>query len=201
MAIKKRWYEIVTPKEFGEKVIGDTMSTDPKNLIGRKVVVSMLDLSKDFSKFYLKLQFQVDSVNGEKAYTKLVGHDCTRERIYRMVQRHVRRVDVIQDVVTKDNIKARIKTVFVLLKRVNTSKKDATRRKAREIIESAARDTNFTDLINLIIVGELQQKIRKDCKKICQMGNIEIRKSDILPDKKQGAETTEAAEVAEIKQG
>ena len=185
MPRKKQWYEIVTPKEFGEKVIGDTMATDPKNLIGRKVTVSMLDLLKDFSKFYLKLQFQIDTVNGSKAYTKLIGHDCTRERIYRMVQRHVKRVDVIQDVVTKDNIKVRVKTVFVLIKKVNTSKKNAARKKARETIDTVAKGINFLDLINMITAGELQQTIRKDCRKICTMGNIEIRRSEILQERKK----------------
>lgn len=198
VAIKKQWYEIVTPKEFGEKVIGDTMSTDPKNLIGRKVTVSMLDLSKDFSKFYMKLQFRIEGVNGQKAHTRLVGHDCTRERIYRMVQRHVKRVDVIQDVVTKDGVKARIKTVFVLIKKVNTSKKNATRKKARETIDAVAKETTFLDLINMIIAGELQQKIRKDSSKISTIGNIEIRRSYILPEKKKEEQPAEELEAKEI---
>ncbi len=188
MAIKKLWYEIVAPKDFGEKVLGDTMATDPKNLVGRKITVSMLDLSKDFSKFYLKLQFQVDNVAGQKAYTKLVGHDCTRERIYRMVQRHVKRVDAIQDVLTKDNVKVRVKTVFVLVRNVNTSKKGATRKKAKEIIEAVAKESSFSELINIIISGDLQQRIRKECSRICAVGNIEIRRSEIIRERTKAAE-------------
>ncbi len=118
MALKKQWYEIVAPKVFGEKVIGETLCNDPKNLVGRKIEVSLLDLARDFSKFYIKLQFQVERIDGSRAYTKFVGHDCLRERIYRMVQRRARRVDIIQDARTKDGFLLRVKTVFILLMRV-----------------------------------------------------------------------------------
>ena len=89
LAIKKQWYEIVAPKMFGEKVVGETLAVEPKQLIGRKIETNLVELSKDFSKFYVKLHFQINNVEGNKAYTKLVGHDVMRERIYRMVKRRV----------------------------------------------------------------------------------------------------------------
>lgn len=196
MALKKQWYEIYSPKAFGEKMLGETPATDPKGLIGRRIVVSLLELSRDYSKFYIKLLFQIGDVQGNKAYTKLVGHDITRERIYRMVQRRVRRVDVIQDVVTKDGVKARIKTVFVLIRRIGTSIKSATRKMAKEIIEAQAKEKTFEELIRSIIAGELQQLVRKECFKISPLGNIEIRKSEILPEKKKEEVEKQVIEVA-----
>lgn len=185
MALKKQWYEIYTPKAFGEKMLGETPASDPKRLMGRRLYVSLLELSRDYSKFYIKLIFQVEDVQGNKAYTKLVGHDIMRERIYRMVQRRVRRVDLIQDITTKDSVKVRIKTVFVLIRRIGTSIKSSARKKAKEIIEAYSKDKTFEEVIRGIISGELQQLVRKECSKISPLGNIEIRKSEIIREKKK----------------
>jgi len=180
MAIKKQWYEIIAPKMFGEKVVGETLAVEPKQLIGRKIETNLVELSNDFSKFYVKLHFQISSVDGNKAYTKLVGHNVMRERIYRMVQRRVRRVDVIQDVVTKDNVNIRIKTVYVLIKRVNSSIKTATRKTARAYIDKVAKETDSEDLMNMIIAGDLQREVRKEINKIYPAANLEIRKTEIM---------------------
>ena len=183
MPLRKQWYEIIAPKMFGEKAVGETLASDPKQLVGRTIEVSLMELSRDFSRFYIKLLFQITEVNGQKAYTKFVGHDTMYERVYRMIQRHTRRVDAIQDVTTKDKVNVRVKTVFTLLRRVNTSLKIDARSLAREIIEKAAKENTFEDFINMIIKGELQQVIRKDCGKIYPVGNIEIRKTEILEQK------------------
>ena len=117
-----------------------------------------------------------------------------RERIYRMVQRRVHRVDVIQDVVTKENEKVRIKTVFVLIRHGGTSIKAATRQKAKEIIDAETKDKTFEDIVRSIIAGDLQQLIRKECSKISPIGNIEIRKSELLIEKKKAEPIEVAAE-------
>jgi len=183
MALKKHWYDIVAPSMFENKVIGETLTADPKQLIGRKIEVSVMDLTNDYSKFYMKVQFQIEKLDGNKAHTKFIGHYCMRERIYRMIQRRIRRVDSIQDVKTKDGKTIRVKTVFILLKRINTSVKDATRRKSRELIDKIAGETDFNDFIKLIIKGELQQKIRKDVSKVYPIGDLEIRKTELKESK------------------
>ena len=179
MAIKKQWYEIMSPKLFGEKVVGETLAVDPKNLIGRKVAVSLMEVSRNYSKFYIKLDLQIDRVEGGKAFTKFVGHDIMRERVYRMVQRHGRRVDVVQDVTTKDGKKVRIKTVFMLIKRVGKSTKDAARKMAKDMVDDMAKEMTFEEMINSIIAGDIQHDIRKECTKIYPIGSIEIRKTEL----------------------
>ena len=180
MVIKKQWYEIVAPKSFNEKIIGETLAADAKQLIGRRIKVSLLEISRDCPKFYLTLYFQVDSVEGTKAYTKLVGSDCMRERIYRMVQRRLCRVDCIQDVKTTDGQNVRIKTLFVLIRRAGSSLKSEARKKCKEVIDKIAKEKTFEELIKMIIADEIQQAVRKECNKISPVGNVEIRKSEVL---------------------
>ena len=183
MAVKKIWYEVMAPEMFGGKQIGETLAADPKQLIGRTLNVSLMDISRNYSKFFVKLRIRIDSIDGNKASTKLVGHECMRERIYRMVQRHGRRVDAVQDVVTKDGAHVRVKTVFMLIKRVGGSTKNDTRKLAVDLIEEAAKKIKLEDFINSIIAGDLQHKLKKDCSKIYPVGSIEIHKTEIVDEK------------------
>ena len=100
-----------------------------------------------------------------------------------MVHRYMRRVDCVEDVVTKDNNNVRVKIIFILLKRVNTSVKDSTRRKTRELLSKIAAENTFSDFINMILKDELQNTIRKEVSKIYPVGNLEIRKSELMEEK------------------
>lgn len=180
MAVKKTWYEIVAPTIFGSGIIGETLAADSRQLVGRTMDVSLMDISRNYSKFYVKVRLKIDSVEGGKARTKLVGHDVMRERVYRMVQRHGRRVDAIQDVVTKDGAKLRVKTVFMLIKRVGVSTKDATRKLAVELIDEAAKKSTFEEFMNAVIAGDLQHSMKKACSKVYPVGSIEIRRTELI---------------------
>ena len=171
----------MAPEMLGSGVIGETMAADSRQLAGRKIDVSLMDISRNYSKFFVKVRLQIDKIDGNKAHTKLIGHDVLRERVYRMVQRHGRRVDVVQDVTTKDGSRVRVKTVFMLIKRVGASTKNATRKVARGMVEEAAGKATFEEFINSIISGDLQHKIKKDASKAYPIGSIEIRRTELLP--------------------
>jgi small subunit ribosomal protein S3Ae len=187
MGLKKQWYEVVAPKMFGGKVVGETPAVEPKSLIGRVLNVSMLEVSRDYSKFYIKLRFRIEKVDGQKAMTKFIGHDVMTERVYRMVQRYGRRVDIIEDVRTKDGVRLRVKVVFVLIKHVGTTMKDAARRAGRERLAEIAGGANFEDFVRMTLSGELASELRKSINKVYPLSGIEIRKSELLEEKKKVA--------------
>ena len=89
---EKSWYDIKTPVEFGEKDIGSTPARDPEFLAGRTVEVTMRELTGDFSKQYIKLQFEIDNVAGTVANTKFTGHKITSDRIRSMIRRGTSRI-------------------------------------------------------------------------------------------------------------
>ena len=179
MAIKKMWYDILAPAMFGSPVVGQTLAAEPKQMIGRVLKISFPDLGIESRKFYLKVGMRVESVDGMKALTKFIGHDTTSERIYRMVQRHSRRVDCIQDVQTKDG-KIRVKTVAIIPQRVGTSIKDAVRAKVRETVEQFVSNVTIEDFFRAVVEDKLQLAIKEACKKIYPIGIVEIRKSEVM---------------------
>jgi len=180
MALKKTWYEIVAPKMFGENVVGETLAVDAKQLIGRKIHISLMELGGDYNKFYVKLALQIERVDGTKAFTKFVGHDVMSERIYRMVQRRTRRVECIQEVKTKDGVKMNIKTVLILMRRVGTSIKSSARQKIEDVVKKISSEKTMEELIMMIISDELQKYIYDDARKIYPVSAIEVRKSEVI---------------------
>ncbi len=180
MAVKKSWYSIVSPKMFGEKVVGETPAVDPKYLKGRVIELSMTEVLGDYSRFFVKLRLKIDRVDGTKAYTEFIGHNCLSERIYRMVQRRTRRVDSITDVLTKDGKKMRLKMILILSRRVKTSIKDSARQKMKQIMLDRSSKMTLEELVKEIINGKIQLSVREECKKIYPISGIEVRKSEVM---------------------
>lgn len=179
MAIKKNWYEIEAPIFFKGQIIGETPASDPKYLVGRTVSISLADLVQDAKRFYLKFNFRIVNVDG-KAKTIFTGHDVTYERIYRMVQRHSRRIDCIQDAELADGARIRVKTILVIPKLVSTSVKDSVRKKMKSAVEKVLSSSTTENFMRMLIDGSLQSAIREECKKVYPVGPIEIRKSEVL---------------------
>ena len=180
MAAKKDWYQIKAPELFGSRVIGETITSDPKTLVGRRMESGLMDLTGDFSRYHMKLEFQVTGVEGHNLNTRFIGHDILNDQIYRMVRRHTRRVDSIDIVRTKDGASIRMKSIAILLRRVNTSIKKTTRQKMSEIIQKTCSEMTLDDIIKAMISGQIQNAIGNELRKIYPVGGVEIRKSELI---------------------
>ncbi|MFH1630616.1 MAG: hypothetical protein ABIA21_00125 [Candidatus Aenigmatarchaeota archaeon] len=180
MAIKKSWYEIIAPKMFGEVCVGETPAADPKLLVGRVIKVSMADIDKTSPKFFLKMVFRIDSVEGSKALTSFIGHDIMYERIYRMVQRRTSRIDCVRTVATTDGTKMRIKVVLIIPKKVGNSVQHTVRAKLSESVDKVVSENSVETIIKMILSDDFQRTIRDECKKMYPIAMVEIRKSEII---------------------
>lgn len=176
----KQWYTIVAPKMFGKVEIGRTITDDPEKLVGRKISVSLMNLLNDFRKYYMKFIFRVVSVDGSTAMTEFDGSECMRDYISRIVRRRSRRVDTIQNLVTKDGIKIRVKGLAIIPRQVKTSVKDTVRDSIREIIENEVERANLEDLIKRIISDDIKRRILRESSRIYPVRSFEIRKIEVL---------------------
>lgn len=179
-AKRKEWFTIIAPKIFGEKEIGRTIVSDAASLIGRKVVVNLVDLTDDFSKYYLKLSFKISKLEGDKAFTKFDGSECLRDYISRMVLRRTRRVDTIQDLATKDGIKIRIKTLTIVPRRIKSSIQATIRNNIREMVKSEVENSTLEQFIKSMLSDEFKNKVLKQARKVYPVRNFEIRKTEIV---------------------
>ncbi len=176
----KKWYIITSPKMFGESELGRTLSADPKNLAGRKISVSLMDLINDFKKYYMKFVFKVVEIDGDKAITNFAGSQCMRDYVSRMVTRWSTRVDTVQDLTTKDGVSIRIKGILIIPRRVKSSIKAAVRDDVRETIKKDVEKSTIEEFIDGIISDSIKRRVLRNSQRIYPVRNFEIRKTEVL---------------------
>ncbi len=176
---KKNWYKIIVSKPFN-KEITKTLASEPEQVIGRKIAVSLMELTNDFSKYYMKFIFKIKRVEGENAIAEFDGSECLRDYISRMVVRRVRRIDVIQDLITKDGVKIRVKSLVVVSRRVKSTMEKTIRKRVEELMKAEVEKSTLEELVNKIISDEIKNKAIKEVSKIYPVRHFEIRKTEVL---------------------
>jgi len=176
----KEWISLIAPPYFNEKEIGRTLSAEPETIIGRKTSVSAVDLTNDFSKYYLKIIFRVNKIVENKALTEFAGSECLRDYISRMVLRRVRRVDSIQDLTTKDGVKIRVKGLAIISRRVKSSIQKSVRRNVEKMMKEIVENSTLEEFVKKILSDEIKNRILQELRKIYPIRNFEIRKTEVL---------------------
>src|SRR3989338_6499429 len=105
----KQEYYIVAPEYFNSVNIGVTLAKDPKDLLGRTTVLNMRDLTGKLNLQGTRIKFYVTDVKGNKANTVVAEQEVSPAVLKRMTRRRRSKIEVIQDVVTKDSQKVRVK--------------------------------------------------------------------------------------------
>ncbi|MDD2643753.1 MAG: 30S ribosomal protein S3ae [Methanobacteriaceae archaeon] len=177
---EKDWYTIKTPVAFGDKEIGETPSRDPDFLVGRTVEVTMRELTGDFSKQYIKLQFEIDNVAGDVANTKFTGHKTTTDYVRSMIRRGTSRIDTPVIIETKDGHKMKLHVLAVTTRRAKSSQQKFMRETITELVNNIAVEKNFEDVIETSVNGRLASEIYHTAKKIYPLKRVEVIKSKVL---------------------
>jgi len=176
----KEWYSIVSPKLFGEVEIGKTMASDPEKLVGRRVKISLLELTNNYNKFYVKFVFRIKRIEGMKAYAEFDGSEVMQDYISRMILRRVRRIDTIQDLKTKDGVRIRIKGLAIISRRIKSSIISRIRNQIREMMVEEVENSSFDDFVEKVMSDEIKGKILRAARQTYPVRNFEIRKTEIL---------------------
>ncbi|MDR1818754.1 MAG: 30S ribosomal protein S3ae [Methanobrevibacter sp.] len=177
---EKSWYTIKTPTEFGDNDIGETPSRDSDFLIGRRVEVTMRELTGDFSKQYVKLKFEVNNVAGDTANTKFIGHKLTTDYVRSMIRRGSSRIDAPVTITTKDDVKIKLHILAITVRRAKSSQQRFMRESIIKQIQAASKNRTYEDIIESSVNGRLGSEIYHNIKKIYPVKRVEIIKSKIL---------------------
>lgn len=176
----KGWYSLIAPKMFDSKVLGKTPAGDPETLKNRKIEVSIINLINNSSKYYLKFKFRLSKVEDTKAYTEFDGLSCLRDYISRIVRHGVTRLDTVQDLVTEDKVKIRVKSMALISRKSRKEVEIAMRKFIRETIKESVESMKLDDFISKILDDSLKRGIMKKGGKIYPVRAFEVRKIERL---------------------
>ena len=177
---EKSWYTIKTPLLFDEKEIGETLAKDPELLIGRTIEVTMRELTGEFSKQYIKLQFEIDNVAGDNANTKYTGHKTTTDYVRSMIRRGTSRIDTPVIVKTADDREIKFHVLAVTTRRAKSSQQKYMRETITKLLTDIGSEKGFDELVESSVNGKLASEIYHTAKKIYPLKRVEIIKSKVL---------------------
>jgi small subunit ribosomal protein S3Ae len=176
----KDWYSIVAPSYFGGTDLGSIPSDDASRLVGRVVDSTLYELTNDFAHQYLKMYFQISGVEGKTAQTIFKGHEYSRDYLRSLVRRRTTRIDVLVNITTKDGYQIRLAVCAFTLSRIRTTQEHAIRAIMKRIVEEKAKELNFDQYVQEIVLGKIASDIYNEAKKVAPLRHMGIRKSKLI---------------------
>jgi len=170
----------VSPSYFGGTELGAIPADDPSKVIGRVVESTLYELTNDFAHQYLKMYFQVSEVDGKTARTIFKGHEYSRDYLRSLVRRKTTRIDMIDNVTTKDEYQLRLAVCAFTLARVLTTQEQAIRAMMKRILQDKATKLTFDQFVQEVVLGKIASDIYNEAKKVAPLRHIGIRKSKLL---------------------
>jgi len=176
----KRWYSIRAPRNpYSFKVIGETLSENPENVIGRIFKVTQNEMDNDFTRMHVKLRFRVTEVLNQDALTEFIGHEVQRDHFRRQVRRNRGMVDMVVDVVTKDGFYIRFKLVVISPRRIKSSLKTAIRNIVKDMLFKTASTTTWLKMQSVILDGSLENDVKDACMSIHSVRSVVCHKTEL----------------------
>jgi len=175
----KSWFKVHVPDNLGKTYIGDTIANDAESVVGRVMTATLGEITNDYAKQYMKMNFKITTVTGDSAYTEFVGHEVTRDYLRSLVKRRSSRIDTIVPVVTKDGKKVRLTVCTYTFARANISQEHAIRNAIMQAIAAQSSAWDLTTLLNGIVTGEISRDLFKAVKTIYPTRRVEVIKSKV----------------------
>jgi small subunit ribosomal protein S3Ae len=173
---QKRWYTVLAPEQFDRAELGQTPADEPDKALGRNIETTLGDLRNDASNNNTKLTFKITEVASDTAYTEFVKHELTRDYMHSLVRRGSSKIEAYVTVLTTDDYRVQIQPVALTTKSADESQEKAIRREMIDLVEEAAADRTFEDLVDRVVGGDLSSAIYNEAKTIYPLRRVEVQK-------------------------
>jgi len=175
----KDWVQIKAPNMFKGIVLGETISIEKSDTVGRVIEISLMDLVNDTKKYYINLLFKIDDIKDGTAITKYVGHICTKDFVTRIVRLRSTRVDNVEEIELKDK-KIILKTIAVTKGSVSNKVSQELRAAIKENLNESLKALTVDEFVKVMIEGNIQKKIKARISKIYPVKGFEFRTSSVI---------------------
>jgi len=171
---------IVAPPYFGNVELGAVPAEEQNQLIGRVAEATLYDITGDFSHQYLKMFFQVNTIEGKTARTLFKGHEYSRDYLRSLVRRRTTKVDGLFNLTTKDGYKLRISVSALTLSRIKTSQEKTVRKIMDKTIKEKSAALTLDQFVQEMVLGKIASDIYNEAKAVAPLRHVGIRKSKLL---------------------
>ena len=197
---KKQWYQIVAPKLFSDVVIGETLVSDPKAMLGKTLSHSLMNLTNDIKRQNISIHFKVVEVDGSLGKTKIMGYEIVPSSVKRFIRRNSEKMDLSFACETADNVPMRIKPLVITKADVKGSIAAKLRNMIVQLIIKTVKKMNYEDVMNDLISHKLQSEMRSNLSKVYPLKVCEIRYAGIEAREREITKEQKAEVQVEVKE-
>ncbi|HTZ61378.1 MAG TPA: 30S ribosomal protein S3ae [Thermoplasmata archaeon] len=179
----KHWFKVRAPGLFQHVELGETVATEPEQVIGRTLETTLPELSgsPDSGKAHIKLRFRVERLGGDGvAEARFIGHELTSDYVRRLARRKRSKIDLALTVTTKDGVQIVLKPVAVGEQRLQTRLRAELRHKMVSILIEEAQLRTSPEFVREMLQGDLSKVLAHGLKTLYPLKKIEIRRSEVL---------------------
>jgi ribosomal protein S3AE len=171
---KKHWIPITAPKEFNNKIIGETILKE-KGLVGRTLKISLYDLLGDMKKQNNNITFIITNIKDNKAETELVNYFISVSHLKRLVRKAKDKIDDSFIAEDKNKIKVKIKPIMLTKRKTSKAILTALRKGSRQVLSEHLKNTDFPNFVRDVISGKIQVKVKQTIRKIYPLSIYDLR--------------------------
>lgn len=181
---RKKWYHLITPKVFGEQVVGETPANTPESVKGRTIDVNLMMLTGNIKTQNVNITFEVTNVQGGNAFTEVKRFELQQASIKRRVRRRKDKLDDSFICVTKDNRVIRLKPLIITNSKTSQSMKARLRKTTMVNLQRSIRTVDYDTLVIDLVNFKLQKDIRNMLHKTFPVKAFEIRMLETVKEDK-----------------
>ncbi len=172
---KKTWHQIIAPKMFREMVLGETLVYEPKEMLGKRVVQNLMNLTQDVKRQNVAVTFEVTEIKENKGVGSVVSFTMIPSSIKRLVRRRSDRVDISFACETADGLVVRIKPILVTRGNTTSVILRKLHHYAADYALKAVKRVTYEGLLNDLISFKFQSEMRQKLAKIYPLKSCEVR--------------------------
>ena len=174
-AKKKAWFQIISPKLFGSKEMGETYNISAKNAVGRTIKVNLKDLTVDVKDQTAYAHFEISGVEGNSLKTECIGYELTPSFIKRLVRKNSDKIEGNFYFKTHKNEYLTIKWLIVTLNKVNHSLQTQIRKQINSLLETEVEKEDFTSFMGNLVYKKSHFAMKKKLSKIYPLKELVFR--------------------------
>ncbi len=165
-------YKILAPKSYEYRVLGTTMAMEPKLLKGRRIGVSMRDITGDKTKQHQNLIFELTETDGKSVHTQFKKYLVARRYLGSMVRENMSKIDFVDNVSLSD-AKMHIKIIVITRGHAKATQKKAIIKKINQQLNKHGEDS-LDNFVHHAITAGLGKELNLKIKNICPIGRVEV---------------------------
>jgi len=172
---KKKWFPVLAPKFFHERVIGEIPLYESSSMLKRSLTVNMMNLTGDPKSQHINVMVRINDVKEGKGLTEILGYTMMPSSVKRFIRRDKTKIEDSLVVVTSDKKNVRIKPLVLTNSMVNASVATSIRNKVRNNLARFVARITYDKLIEEIVTYKLQKYLGGLANQITPLRNFEIR--------------------------